>query len=52
MQGNTVLVGLVFDPVNRRRTFERYRLTMGSSPDGHVLIESASRIDAFALTGR
>ncbi|MGH3694918.1 MAG: serine/threonine-protein kinase [Pseudonocardiaceae bacterium] len=52
VQGNSVLVGLVFDPVNRKSTFERYQLTMGSSPDGRVVIESASRIDAFALTGR
>jgi hypothetical protein len=52
VQGNTVLVGLVFEPVNRKRTFERYRLTMGNSPDGRVLIESSSRIGTFALVGR
>jgi serine/threonine protein kinase len=52
VQGNTVLVGLVFEPVNRKRTFERYRLTMGSSPDGRVLIESAARIGTFTLAGR
>jgi eukaryotic-like serine/threonine-protein kinase len=52
VQGNTVLVGLVFEPVNRKRTFERYRLTMGSSPDGRVLIESAAQIGTFAPTGR
>jgi eukaryotic-like serine/threonine-protein kinase len=52
VQGNTVLVGLVFEPTNRKRTFERYQLTMGSSPDGRVLIESASRIGTFALASR
>jgi serine/threonine protein kinase len=43
VQGNTVLVNLVFEPTNRKRTFERYRLTMGSARDGRVLIESAVR---------
>jgi eukaryotic-like serine/threonine-protein kinase len=52
VQGNTVLVGLVFEPVNRKPTFERYRLTMGSSPNGRVLIESAAQIGTFAFTGR
>jgi hypothetical protein len=52
VQGNTVLVGLVFKPANRKPTFERYRLTMGNSPDGRVLIESAAQIGTFALTGR
>jgi serine/threonine protein kinase len=52
VQGNTVLVGLVFEPVNRKRTLERYRLTMSSAPDGRVLIESASRIGTSALAGR
>jgi hypothetical protein len=47
VQGHTVLVGLVFEPVNRKRTFERYRLTMGNSPDGRVLIESAARVGTF-----
>ncbi len=49
--GNTVLVNLQFEPKNRKPTFERYRLTMGTAPDGRVLIESASRIGTFALTG-
>jgi eukaryotic-like serine/threonine-protein kinase len=44
VQGNTVLVNLVFEPTNRKRTFERYRLTMGNAPDGRVLIASAARI--------
>ncbi|MGH3767863.1 MAG: serine/threonine-protein kinase [Pseudonocardiaceae bacterium] len=44
VQGNTVLVDLVFEPVNRQRTFERYKLTLSNSPNGRVLIESASRI--------
>jgi serine/threonine protein kinase len=52
VQGNTVLVGLVFEPVNRKRTLERYRLTMSSSPDGRVLIESAARIGTSALADR
>ncbi len=52
VQGNTVLVGLVFEPVNRKRTLERYRLTMSSSPDGRVVIERASRIGASALADR
>jgi hypothetical protein len=52
VQGNTVLVGLVFEPVNRKRTLERYRLTMSSSPEGRVLIESASRIGTSALADR
>jgi eukaryotic-like serine/threonine-protein kinase len=50
VQGNTVLVSLVFEPANRKRTLERYRLTMGSSPDGEILIESAARIGGVALT--
>ncbi len=50
--GNTVLVNLQFEPTNRRPTFERYRLTMGTAPDGRVLIESASRIGTFALARR
>jgi hypothetical protein len=45
-------VGLVFEPVNRKRTLERYRLTMSSSPEGRVLIESASRIGTSALADR
>jgi eukaryotic-like serine/threonine-protein kinase len=52
VQGNTVLVGLVFEPVNRKRTLERYRLTMSNAPDGRVLIESASRIGTSALADR
>jgi hypothetical protein len=50
--GNTVLVNLQFEPKNRKPTFERYRLTMGTAPDGRVLIESASRIGTFALARR
>ncbi|MDQ4031787.1 MAG: serine/threonine protein kinase [Actinomycetota bacterium] len=49
--GNTVLVNLQFDPENRRPTFERYRLTMGTAPDGRLLIESASRLGTFTLAG-
>ena len=49
---NTVLVNLQFEPKDRKPTFERYRLTMGTAPDGRVLIESASRIGTFALAGR
>jgi hypothetical protein len=41
VQGNTVLVNLQFDPKDRRRTLERYQLTMGTAPDGRVLIASA-----------
>jgi hypothetical protein len=44
VQGNTVLVSLLFEPTNRKRTLERYRLTMGNALDGRVLIESAARI--------
>ncbi|MGH3825852.1 MAG: serine/threonine-protein kinase [Pseudonocardiaceae bacterium] len=43
VQGNTVLVNLVFEPTNRKRTVERYRLALGTAPDGRVLIESAAR---------
>jgi hypothetical protein len=50
--GDTVLVNLQFEPKNRKPTFERYRLTMGTAPDGRVLIESAARIGTFALAGR
>ncbi|MGH3888640.1 MAG: protein kinase domain-containing protein, partial [Pseudonocardiaceae bacterium] len=50
--GDTVLVNLQFEPKNRKPTFERYQLTMGTAPDGRVLIESAARIGTFALTGR
>ncbi|MGH3897536.1 MAG: serine/threonine-protein kinase [Pseudonocardiaceae bacterium] len=50
--GNTVLVNLQFEPTNRKSTFERYRLAMGTAPDGRVLIESASRIGTFTLAGR
>jgi tRNA A-37 threonylcarbamoyl transferase component Bud32 len=49
VQGNTVLVNLLFEPVNRKPTLERYQLNMGSSPDGRVLIESAARIGGFTL---
>jgi hypothetical protein len=52
VQDNTVLVNLVFEPTNRKRTVERYRLTMGSTPDGRVLIKSASRVGTTALAGR
>jgi eukaryotic-like serine/threonine-protein kinase len=44
VQGNTVLVNLVFEPTNRKPTVERYRLNMTTSPVGRVLIGSASRI--------
>ncbi len=50
VRGNTVLVNLLFEPANRKRTFERYRLTMGNSPDGEILIESAARVGGLALT--
>lgn len=43
IQGNTVLVNLRFVPADRRPTVERYQLTMGSAPDGRILIESAAR---------
>ncbi|HWR47170.1 MAG TPA: protein kinase [Pseudonocardiaceae bacterium] len=49
VQGNTVRVDLVFEPTNRKRTFEHYRLTMGNAPDGRVLIESAARIGGSTL---
>jgi hypothetical protein len=49
VQGNTVLVNLVFEPTNRNRTLERYRLTMGNSPDGRLLIQSASRVGGSTL---
>jgi eukaryotic-like serine/threonine-protein kinase len=52
VQGNTVLVNLVFEPTNRKRTFERYRLTMGNAPNGRVLIASAARIGGSTLTDR
>jgi eukaryotic-like serine/threonine-protein kinase len=52
VQGNTVLVSLVFEPTHRKQTFERYRLTMGNAPNGRVLIESAARIGGSTLTGR
>jgi serine/threonine protein kinase len=44
VQGNTVLVNLLFEPTNRKPTVERYRLNMTTSPIGRVIIESASRI--------
>ncbi|MGH3913084.1 MAG: serine/threonine-protein kinase [Pseudonocardiaceae bacterium] len=44
---NTVQVNLQFELKNRQQTFERYRLTMGTAPDGRILIESASRIGTF-----
>ncbi len=44
VQGNTVLLNLLFEPANRKQTVERYRLTMSSAPDGRVLIESDSRL--------
>lgn len=43
VQGNTVLVNLVFEPVDRARTVERYRLTMGSAPNARIVIQSATR---------
>jgi eukaryotic-like serine/threonine-protein kinase len=48
---NTVLVNLQFDPKDRRPTFERYRLTMGTASDGQVLIDSAARLGTFTLAG-
>jgi serine/threonine protein kinase len=50
VQGDTVVVNLVFEPTNRNRTLERYRLTMGTSPEGRVLIESAARVSGVTLT--
>jgi len=50
VQGNTVLVNLVFEPANRNRTLEHYRLTLGNSPDGRVLIQSSARISGVTLT--
>ncbi|MGH3966104.1 MAG: hypothetical protein ACRDRY_23110, partial [Pseudonocardiaceae bacterium] len=50
--GDTVLVNLQFEPKNRNPTFERYRLTMDTAPDGRVLIDSASRLGTFTLAGR
>jgi eukaryotic-like serine/threonine-protein kinase len=44
VQGNTVLVNLVFEPTNRKPTVERYRLNMTTSPVGRIVIGSASRI--------
>jgi hypothetical protein len=44
VQGNSVLVNLVFEPTNRKPTVERYRLNMTTSPVGRVIIESAARI--------
>ncbi|MDQ3760891.1 MAG: protein kinase [Actinomycetota bacterium] len=49
VRGNTVLVNLIFEPANRKRTLERYRLTMGNSPDGRILIDSATRISGSTL---
>lgn len=50
--GDTVLVNLQFEPKNRKPTFERYRLTLDTAPDGRVLIDSASRLGTFTLAGR
>jgi hypothetical protein len=50
VQGDTVVVNLVFEPTNRNRTLERYRLTLGNSPDGRALIQSATRISGVTLT--
>jgi len=44
VQGDTVLVNLVFEPTNRKQTIERYRLTMGTAPAARVLIQSDTRI--------
>lgn len=41
VQGNTVLVNLQFDPKNRGQTLERYQLTMGTAPNGRIVIDSA-----------
>jgi eukaryotic-like serine/threonine-protein kinase len=49
VQGSTVLVNLVFEPTNRARTLERYRLTLGNAPNGRVLIESAARVGGSVL---
>jgi hypothetical protein len=49
-QGNTVLVTLQFDPKDRQRTLERYRLTMGTAPDGRILIDSSVVIGSI-VTG-
>jgi hypothetical protein len=52
VRGNTVLVNLLFEPANRRPTVERYQLNMRSSPNGQVVIESASRLGTLALVER
>jgi hypothetical protein len=46
VQGNNVRVSLVFEPTNRKQTVERYRLTMGGTPDTRILIQSDARITA------
>jgi eukaryotic-like serine/threonine-protein kinase len=44
VQGNSVLVNLVFEPTNRKPSVERYRLNMTTSPVGRILIDSTARI--------
>lgn len=46
VQGDTVLVNLQFEPKDRGRTLERYQLTMGTAPDGRVLIETSSLLNS------
>ncbi|HEX2300302.1 MAG TPA: serine/threonine-protein kinase, partial [Pseudonocardiaceae bacterium] len=48
VQGNTVLVNLQFDPKDRRRTLERYQLTMDTAPNGRIVIDSSVLIDSIA----
>jgi eukaryotic-like serine/threonine-protein kinase len=47
VQGNTVLLNLRFELKSGRQSLERYRLTMGTTADGRVLITSSSLIGSF-----
>ncbi|MGH3938307.1 MAG: serine/threonine-protein kinase [Pseudonocardiaceae bacterium] len=47
VSGDTVQVNLQFERKNQQRTFERYQLTMGTTSEGRVLIESAVRTGTF-----
>lgn len=46
VQGSTVLVNLQFDPKGRQPTLERYQLTMGTAPNGRIVIDSAQVISS------
>ncbi|MQA13281.1 MAG: protein kinase [Pseudonocardiaceae bacterium] len=44
---NVVLIDLRFDPERGRSSYERYRLTMSTRPDGDAVIQTSERIGSY-----